>query len=184
MVKSCWKIFPCQHGLFLETFVESRRGKEVSRCLIFTFEPVHNVLVGVSTLVEECVVSNLWIDKLGTGKGQTGRKFILERWLRVFWGWNLSLNVFESDGKLPKAHIHFLKRGASNGWDGILIRNRLREMLEGMDYWLLDRVFPFVAVLINLSTEYEKTAPMSTVQMRYCETVSDVTDDMWQRTWR
>lgn len=56
-------------------------------------------------------------------------------------------------------------------------------MLKGKDYESLDEAFPFLASFINLSTEYEKKAPMTRVHTSYSEIGADMVRDMEQCAW-
>lgn len=65
----------------------------------------------------------------------------------------------------------------------MFIMTGLRGMLEGMDYYLLNKGFEFVARLIDRSAECEKMALMTSMHTwyRYSEIVADVTGDIRER---
>lgn len=153
----------------------------MSNYSLLPFEPVYNLHRGIYKLLKECAIKYSSSDTLNTDGVRKGRKaFVIVR-ARVLQGCNLLLSTIEGSGKLPGTRIEFSREGCSNASDGIFSRTVVRGTLEGKYYNPLDRVFPFVTVFINQSTEHEKTAPRTRAPTGYSAIVADVTRNMWQR---
>lgn len=161
---------------FLEEMM-GRGGKSGDVYSIFTFEPLHNLHLGISKLVKECTMSYLSSDRLMTGGGEKGRKPFVKVRTRILRGCNALLATIEREGEVPGVRIDFGKVCGTSGLDGIFTKNGLKGMLEGRDYKGLDKVFPFVAAFIDRCTGHERTAPMTRVHTMYSEIVNEVTGD-------
>lgn len=79
--------------------------------------------------------------------------------VRVHQVCNLLINAIKWDGEISRTRIKFSKSGASNGGKVIFRKTGIHELVEGSNYRLPDRLFPFVKVFIDWCTKYEKTAP-------------------------
>lgn len=62
-------------------------------------------------------------------------------------------------------------------------RTGLGGMLEWLHYLSLDRIFRILATVIDQWAEYEQSAHITGVYMRYCEVVASVTEDTVQQGW-
>lgn len=108
MVRSCSKSTRHHHGLFLKTFIASRKVKRKSSNSLFAFKPLHNLSLGISTFLKECTVHYMSADRLRTGRAWKGTKAFVKIRARIIRGWNLLLSASECNWEVPGTPIDFL----------------------------------------------------------------------------
>lgn len=113
---------------------------------IFTFEPLHNMSLGISKLLKSNIYAIL------------GEPDLLTRFLRSSWpiprasvlrGANMFLRNIHKQWTAPGISFHYCGSGTGSRLDGIFTETGLRGMLEGKEYDLLDEVFPFIAAYMD-----------------------------------
>jgi hypothetical protein len=118
---------------------------------IFTYEPLHNLHLGISkllkTLTFELVCSEKSVSFLGSRKSAK-TKFSTKR-TAVLRACNSLLRAIQNDSATTAIHIDFSTKEASSALNGFFLESGIRGMLEGKDYRNLDYVFPFVAAFID-----------------------------------
>lgn len=60
------RVFVIGVATFMKLFIEPRRMNKVGSYSVFTFEPLHNVHLGIFKLRKECAVSYLAYNRLKT----------------------------------------------------------------------------------------------------------------------
>ena len=139
---------------------------------IFTFEPLHNLHLGISKLLKSCtyqLVSSKYPATYSFGKKTTSSTMQAKK-VPLLSACNTLLRCMEADSGLPDLHIDFSSKDASSRLNGIFLTNGLRGMLEGKDYRNLDTVFPFVASFLDTVTG-SKSGDLTTVHTLYTELV-------------
>lgn len=137
---------------------------------IFTFEPLHNLHLGISKLLKNCtynLVSSKYPAKFSTSK-TAKQSAICSKKTAILSGCNTLLRAIERDSGVSGLHVDFSGKDASSCLNGIFLQTGLRGMLEGKDYRRLDTVFPFVAAFIDTVTGSE-TGQLTKVHMLYTE---------------
>lgn len=76
---------------------------------VFTFEPLHILVLRTSKLVKQCTGNYFSSERLRTGGVQRGEKSFDKIRLRVLCGCHLLINANESDGELPGTRKDFSK---------------------------------------------------------------------------
>lgn len=139
---------------------------------IFTFEPLHNLHLGISKLLKTCtfhLVSSKKQVIFKTGHKSKQQQFASKK-VPILSGCNTYLRCMERDNGVPDLHVDFSSKDASDRLNGIFLQTGLRGMLEGKDYRKLDTVFPFVASFIDTISGSE-TAELTRVHMQYTEII-------------
>lgn len=118
---------------------------------ILTFEPLHNLHLGISKLLKTMTFELIGSDKpvrfLGTSK--KGRVKFCSKRVPVLRACNSLLRAMQDDCTTRSIHIDFSTKEASSALNGIFLQTGIRGMLEGKDYRNLDYVFPFVAAFVD-----------------------------------
>ena len=139
---------------------------------IFTFEPLHNLHLGISKLLKSCtfqLVSSKYPARYSFGKKTTSSTMQSKK-VPLLSACNTLLRTMEKDSGLPDLHIDFSSKDASSRLNGIFLTKGLRGMLEGKDYRNLDTVFPFVASFLDTATG-STTGDLTEVHTLYIELV-------------
>ena len=137
---------------------------------IFTFEPLHNLHLGISKLLKNCtfnLISSNYPAMFSTNKNAKP-SVIRSKKTSILSGCNTLLRAIERDSGVSGLHVDFSGKDASSRLNGIFLQTGLRGMLEGKDYRRLDTVFPFVAAFIDTVAGSE-TGQLTKVHMLYTE---------------
>lgn len=103
-------------------------------CLLFTFELLLNLHLGIARLVKKCTVRYFSLDCFVTVGSVKGRISSLKIRVQVLFGCNLLLKSVEADRELPGTRNHFSEVGVPDGSDVLFTRNVLRGTLKGKKY--------------------------------------------------
>jgi len=139
---------------------------------IFTFEPLHNLHLGISKLLKSCTFQLVSSKKrviFKTGHKSQQQQFASKK-VPILSGCNTYLRCIERDNGVPDLHVDFSSKDTSDRLNGIFLQTGLRGMLEGKDYRKLDTVFPFIASFIDTVSGSE-TAELTRVHMQYTEII-------------
>ncbi len=105
---------------------------------IFTFEPLHNLHLGISKLLKTCTF-NLVSSKYQVTFSLNKKSRILltaaicTKKTPILAGCNTLLRAIQRDNGLSDLHVDFLSKDASSRLNGIFLQAGLRGMLEGKD---------------------------------------------------
>ena len=125
---------------------------------IFTYEPLHNLHLGISkllkTLTFELVGSEKTVSFI-SAKNSNKAKFSSKR-TPILRACNSLLRAIEEDSTTTSIHVDFSTKETSSALNGLFLESGIRGMLEGKDYRNLDYVFPFVAAFIDRVTGCEE----------------------------
>lgn len=153
---------------------------------MFTFEPLHNLHLGVSRLLKTCLVQYLSSDEIYSHPcGPNGkRKRLSSVRMALLRACNAILAHVEEKYALPGLHVDFAKTGKTTQLNGLFTADGLRGMLEGKDYYAVDMVFPFVAAFIDRSLGFEEKCELTRMNVLYIEIINKVLVDHRDRRWR
>lgn len=118
---------------------------------IFTYEPLHNLNLGISKLLKLCTYNLLGSSESFTSEDSAAggnRSFVSVRH-SVLSGTNSVLRAIEKDDLDFTYHVDFSSDSLPSSLNGIYTDEGLRGMLEGKDYRNLDYVFPFVGAYLD-----------------------------------
>ena len=141
---------------------------------IFTFEPLHNLFLGVSKLLKVCMIQYMSSAELYTknpGRGKRPRLFSSIR-TSVLRGCNTVLAEFQKYYVMPGVKVDFSKHEGSSQLNGIFVQDGLRGMLEGKDYRTLDMFFPFIFGYVDSWLGYAEDAPLTKIHVMYTDLVN------------
>ena len=136
---------------------------------IFSFEPLHNLFLGISKLIKKSGAHRLNSETLMTTKGaksersrpfKTARKSILA-------GANAILAGIERDYYAPGLHVDLSKGDKGQYLNGIYTDEGLRGMLEAKDFRAFDMVFPFIGAFIDRCCDEAHSAPVTSIFTQY-----------------
>ena len=142
---------------------------------IFTFEPLHNLHLGISKLLTSCtyqLVSSKYPATYSFGK-KTIKSTLHAKKIPLLSACNTLLRCIEADSGLPDLHVDFSSKDASSRLNGIFLTTGVRGMLEGKDFRKLDTVFPFVASFVDTVTGSDSGA-ITNVHTQYTEIIRDL----------
>lgn len=125
---------------------------------IFTYEPLHNLHLGISKLLKTLTFELVGSEKIvsfRSAKKSSKAKFSSKR-TAILRACNSLLRAIEKDCTTTSMHIDFSTKETSSALNGFFLESGIRGMLEGKDYRNLDYVFPFVAAFIDRVTGCEE----------------------------
>lgn len=152
---------------------------------IFTFEPLHNLFLGVLKFVKTCMIQYVSSNDLYTkhsGRGKRPRMFSSIR-TSVLRGCNTALAEFQKYYVMPGVKVDFSKHEGSSQLNGIFVQDGLRGMLEGKDYRTLDMSFPFIFGYVGTWLGYYEDASLTRVHVMYTDLVNRVMSDNNSNGW-
>lgn len=96
---------------FWKLFLESSSVQEVSGYSVFTFEPRHNLCLGMHRSAKKCKVSYLYSERCRTRVVQRQGRLFQKVGVPVVQGCNLFLISIQSDAESPGTSINFSEEG-------------------------------------------------------------------------
>lgn len=167
---------------FLETSPLIPRMETCNMYAAFTFEPMHNLHLGISKLIKQCMYTRFSSEQLYLSLNKRRRTFrsVRNSLLRCA---NHTLSAIERDSFMPGLHVDFstCEKGATP--NGLFTVDGLRGMLEAKDYWAVDMVFPFVAGCLDRICGESDSAPLTTICTRYTEIVTSAMRYGYKKEW-
>ena len=159
--------------------------------VIFSYEPLHNLYLGISKLLKVCLSERLKSTNLQTSAilsrgGKTRTTSFRNVRMTILTGINRMLSHIQRFSPVHGMRIDFSKGGSSGhekgvyGPDGNLIG-----MLEGKNYRNLDIVFPFVGMFVDRLCDEVSTANSTKLFVHYidmqqtCLSYKSATSVMW-----
>ena len=152
---------------FLETTPLLPHHNGIDLYSIFSFEPLHNLHLGISKDIKRMIFERLSTEDLQDARGNLF-KFI--RKSVVQWA-NAFLALLEKEYPTSCLHVEFSKAKTSTRLDGLFVEDRVRGMLEGKDYKTVDMIFPFIAAFIDRACGEVSNGPVTTVSVLYLDLV-------------
>ena len=152
---------------------------------IFTFEPLHNLFLGISPKVKELLIHYLGSNTLHTNPSSSKRSQRLFSSVRasVLRGCNTVLSVFQNEYMMPGTRVDFSKKEGSSQLNGIYMTRGLRGMLEGKDYRALDVMFPFVFGYVDCWLGTSAEASLTKIHVSYTDLVNRLMTDNFGEGW-
>lgn len=141
-----------EYKSFLESFPFVGCHELLDMYSIFTYEPLHNLFLGISKLLKELLSARLAdgtlkSSVLKTKKGEP-RSFEQIR-PAVLNGINRILSCIQASNPGVGLRIDFSSNGKGHLYNGIFKSDGLRGMLEGADHRSLDQIMPFIAMFVD-----------------------------------
>ena len=139
------------HASFLEKFPFVQCSPYLDIYSIFTFEPLHNIYLGLSKLLKEMCCQRLCDDTFSTVmQDADGRyKRFPEIRTALLNGMNHILSCIQRDSPATAFKIDFSDAGKSGSYNGFFVKDGLRGMLEAKDHRAVDQVMPFLAMFLD-----------------------------------
>ena len=141
---------------------------------IFSFEPLHNLHLGISKLIKQCIVHRLSSPDLTTttaSRSGTPRTFKKVK-KSILVGSNSILSAIERDYYITGLHVDFSKGEKGTNLNGLFTEDGIRGMLSAKDYHHVDMVFPFIAAFIDTCCDEVETAPLTSICTQYSDLVA------------
>ena len=139
---------------------------------LFTFEPLHNLHLGISKLLKQCTFH--YVTSKHRVSFQHMRKSIKvtigSKKSPILRGCNNYLRAIQEDSGMSSLKVDFSSKNASITLNGLFLENGIRGMLEGKDYKTVDFVFPFIAAFIDRITQ-EKSCVLTSIHVSYSELI-------------
>lgn len=160
---------------FLEDFPFVGLDPVLDMHYIFSFEPLHNLFLGISKLLKACLSERLRSAILQTSAIRTrggNVRTVNFRTVRmiVLTGINRLLSHIQRLSPLNGVRIDFSKGGSSGHEKGLYGQEgNLIGMLEGKDYRNLDFIFPFVGMFVDRVCDEVSTAVSTELFVLYAE---------------
>lgn len=146
---------------------------------IFTFESLHNLHLGISKLLKNCILQRMASDMLTTfpdGPPSKQKKMISHR-SKLLMATNAILADIQKNYPAPGLQVDFSKKEASVQLNGFFMKEGIKGMLEGKNYRSVDMVFPFISAFIDRVTGFENAADMTRVCTLYTEIMTSALYD-------
>lgn len=142
---------------------------------IFIFEPLHNFHLGISKELKRCLserlrAENLFSSALPTkgGKERTSSFRVLR--LTILHGINNMLSHIQTFSPAKGLRIDFSNSAKGSSGSGLYIEEgKLVGMLEAKDYKVIDKVSPFIGMLVDRCCDESETAPTTTLFVQYVD---------------
>lgn len=141
--------------------------------IIFSYEPLHNLFLGISKLLKVCLSERLRSIVLQTSAVLTvgGKKrttFFRTVRMTILTGINRMLSHIQRFSPMHGIRIDFSKGGSCGHEKGVYgAEGNLIGMLEGKDYRNLDIIFPFVGVFVDRLCDELSTAKSTKLFVHY-----------------
>lgn len=152
---------------------------------ILTYEPLHNLFLGLSRLLKFCLILYLSSKLLSTKQSGRGKKPRVFNSIKtaVLRGCNTVLAEFQKYYVPPGLRVDFSKHEGSSQLNGIFVQDGLRGMLEGKDYRTLDCFFPFIFAYVDSWLGYSEEAPLTKIHVLYTDLVNRLMSDNYSNGW-
>lgn len=143
---------------------------------IYTFECLHNLLLGISPLLKICLFKYLSSDfEVDTFKyGDTVRMKISSLKENLLRAGNSILSNIDEKYPMNGKRVDFSRQEYRTGINGLFLKTGVRGMLEGKDWKNIDMVFPFVAAFVDKMSGCRKGGLLTKVNVQYTEILHDV----------
>jgi len=137
---------------------------------LFTFEPLHNLHLGISKLLKQCTYYYVTSKHRVSFQHfkRNARVTIGSKKAAILRGCNTYLRAIDEDSGMSSLRVDFSSKNASITLNGLFMENGIRGMLEGKDYKTVDYVFPFIAAFIDRITQ-EQDGKLSSIHILYSE---------------
>ena len=154
---------------FLETIEEQSNLFSVEVYSTFTFEPLHNLHLGISKLLKTCMVQMLNSNSMFTNPNDNrrGQKRYSSMKTAILRGCNSLLAAIQNQYPLSGVNVDFSKKEASTSLNGLFTADGLKGMLEAKEYRAIDYVFPFVAAFVDRALGNEKNPHQTIIHSMY-----------------
>ena len=160
---------------FLQGFPFLGKHPVLDMHIMFSYEPLHNLYLGISKLLKVCLSERLkstshHTSSILTRAGNRRTTSFRNVRMTILMGINKMLSHLQMFSPLQGTRIDFSKGGSSGNEKGVYGSDgNLIGMLEGKDYRNLDVVFPFVGMFVDRLCDETSTAVSTKVFARYVD---------------
>ena len=148
---------------------------------IYTYEPLHNIHLGLSVRLKDVLTHYLGTSKSVTINGRLRTYCSLRH--TVLKGCNSLLRSIQDLYTMPGIRYDFSKKECSTALNGIYTNTGLRGMLEGKDYKVLDTIFPIVFAYVDTWLSDNDSAPLTEVHALYTDIINTILSDNHGNGW-
>ena len=148
---------------------------------IYTYEPLHNIHLGLSVRLKDVLTHYLGTSKSVTINGRLRTYCSLRH--TVLKGCNSLLRSIQDLYTMPGIRYDFSKKECSTALNGIYTNTGLRGMLEGKDYKVLDTIFPIVFAYVDTWLSDNDSAPLTEVHTLYTDIINTILSDNHGNGW-
>ena len=142
---------------------------------IFTFEPLHNLSLGMSKMLKICFATYITSEKLIVHPGTKQQKSGAQMKTSILRGCNSLLAAFQASHPIPGIQLDFAKKEGSSTLNGLFTEDGVKGMLEGKHWKGIDFAFPFVAANVDRWIGRETSCEQTKVHSLY----TDVSKLLW-----
>lgn len=151
---------------------------------IFTYEPLHNLYIGISKLLKELLSIRLSDHSLQTSfmKNKNGdpKSFDTIR-SDLLNGINRILSCIQAENPGSGLKIDFSTAGKGHRFNGLFKQHGLIGMLEGSDHRSIDQFMPFIAMFLDINCN--EGSLTTKVFVKYAEILMLLTRTRSKPTW-
>ena len=146
---------------------------------IFTYEPLHNLHLGISKMLKTLTYELIGSSKVVAFPNSKlkGESKICSHKTAILRACNSLLRAVQMDSSTTSMKVDFSTKETSSRLNGIFLETGVRGMLEGKDYRTLDYVFPFVAAFVDRITGCKKNG-ITKVHSLYSDILQTLFDDV------
>ena len=144
--------------------------------IIFSFEPLHNLHLGISRLLKSCLSERLRSMSAQSSRNAGNERIVPLRFsrLKILMGINRFLSHVQRYSPMNGARVDFSKGGSSGSEKGLYGPDgKLIGMLEGKDLRNVDMIFPFVGALLDRTCNEVESALSTKLFVTYVEIVQE-----------
>ena len=145
-----------------------------------TFEPMHNLALGVGKLLKGCPPLRLGSEDLYSMEFRTSKgdpKQFSKIKVKVLSSVNSALKLIQEECAGSRFYVDFSNSKSNSRLNGFYTSDGIAGMLEAADFMCLDQVFPFVGALIDRMCGEVEEAPTTHVMTLY----SDLLECIYRR---
>lgn len=165
-------LFPFQNASFSKESQLASKPILGTLYIIFGFEPLHNLHVGISKLLKECTFKSfVWIEPSGIVKQ---RKLLSQMEVSKQLGMNSVLATTDRNAGTTGLHVDFSSKGRAMQLIGYLHYGGNLGILERKDYLAEDIIFTITGAYINRETWFRNGANMTGFLCMYSNIVSKI----------
>lgn len=143
---------------------------------IFGFEPLQNLNLGTSKLLNEYPLKFLGSNCLMRNSGLVVEQGLPISRMRVIvlCGVDALLTAVTRKADVPGLYEDFFSKSFFTQSSIFFLINGVCRMLEGKDYCAVDLIFPIIRANFDATTRFQNEANMTSVHRTYSKIVSDV----------
>ena len=166
-------VTPVRSALTLWPFLGLHPTLDLYQAL--TFEPMHNLPLGIGRLLKECLMlrmssKELHSSEMLTAKDEPRTFFSIKS--DVLYSINKTMQLIQTDSSSSGFSVDFQNAKVHHKINGLYTSDGLASMLEASDLLCVDQIFPFIGALVDRLCGEVEEAPTTKVMTMYTDIVS------------